>query len=206
MDPSALKRITIRSEDFFLEGLLCLQEGKKGAVLTHPHPLYGGDMHNVVVTSLAQAFETCGFTTLRFNFRGVGKSQGIYSHGKGESQDVLFAIEHLQELGKEELYLAGYSFGAWVNTLAIAPDDAIAQVMVAPPVAAIDFENKGPFPGLSLVVAGQFDEFAPPRMIKQYLPRWNPEAHLVVIDGADHFFFNHAQKIESAVSQHLAGT
>jgi alpha/beta superfamily hydrolase len=90
-----------------LEGLLSLASGDKGVVITHPHPLYGGDMHNNVVDTLARVYRQHGYTTLRFNFRGVGGSQGHYDEGEGEQEDIKAALDYLLGQGKTRLDLAG---------------------------------------------------------------------------------------------------
>ena len=83
-----------------IQGLLQTKAGDKGVVITHPHPLYGGSMHNNVVESLVHAYQQAGYATLRFNFRGVGSSQGKYDHGQGEQEDVKAALYYLAEQGK----------------------------------------------------------------------------------------------------------
>jgi len=196
-------RIHFFSESLPIEGDLHLDEGDRAAVLTHPHPLYGGDMDNHVVTGLTRSLAACGYTTLRFNFRGVGASRGTHDHGKGEQQDVLAAVHYLKDLGKTHILLAGYSFGAWVNARAAASRAALPMIMVAPPVAAMDFDGVGSLPGLLLVVTGAQDPYAPPGVIEELMGRWNPQARLVVIDGTDHFFARGTRHLEEAVMDHL---
>ena len=106
------KPVSLISNAFKLEGLFRSVPGEKATVITHPHPLYGGSMHNNVVESLMRAYLGAGYSTLRFNFRGVGGSQGEYDHGRGEQQDAKSAIRHLSEMGKKVIALAGYSFCA----------------------------------------------------------------------------------------------
>ena len=109
------ERITFLSEEYEIEGLLNQRDEKKGVVVTHPHPLYGGDMNNMVVESIVHVYYMKGYSTLKFNFRGVGRSQGTYDNGLGEQKDVLSALSFLADMGMERIDLAGYSFGAWVN-------------------------------------------------------------------------------------------
>ena len=189
-----------------IEGLLQTKPGDKGVVITHPHPLYGGSMHNNVVESLVQAYQQAGYTTLRFNFRGVGGSQGEYDNGLGEQEDVNAALHYLAEQGKNAVDLAGYSFGAWVNTLTRPPVDvAQRMIMVSPPVAFLDFGPPQSVPQLELVVAGSRDEIAPPELIKTILPNWNSSARLEIIEGADHFYVTYAGELESILTSYLAG-
>ncbi len=98
-----------------LEGLLDAHAGQKAVVVTHPHPLYGGSMHSNVVEAVLRAYAGKGYTTLRFNFRGAGASEGVHEKGIGEQEDVGAALAFLREKGKSAIDLAGYSFGAWVN-------------------------------------------------------------------------------------------
>ena len=189
-----------------IQGLLQIKPGDKGVVITHPHPLYGGSMHNNVVESLVHAYQQAGYATLRFNFRGVGSSQGKYDDGQGEQEDVKAALHYLGEQGKNVVDLAGYSFGAWVNALARPERDTVQRmVMVSPPVAFLDFGPPQAIPQLRLVVAGSRDEIAPPELIKTILPNWNSRARLEIIEGADHFYGAYTEKLESILTDYLAG-
>jgi alpha/beta superfamily hydrolase len=188
-----------------IKGLLQTLSGDKGVVISHPHPLYGGSMHNNVVESLVQAYQQAGYTTLRFNFRGVGGSQGEYDNGQGEQEDVKAAVHYLGERGKNAVDLAGYSFGAWVNALARPEKDTVqGMVMVSPPVAFLDFGSAEPLPQLQLVIAGSRDEIAPPELIKTILPNWSSSARLEIIEGADHFYGGHTGKLESILADYFA--
>ncbi len=189
-----------------IQGLLQTKPGDKGVVITHPHPLYGGSMHNNVVESLVHAYQQAGYATLRFNFRGVGSSQGEYDHGQGEQEDVKAALHYLAEQGKNVVDLAGYSFGVWVNALARPEGDIVHRmVMVSPPVAFLDFGPPQSIPQLRLVVAGSRDDIAPPELIKTILPNWNSSARLEIIEGADHFYGAYTEKLESILTDYLAG-
>jgi alpha/beta superfamily hydrolase len=189
-----------------IQGLLQTKPGDKGVVITHPHPLYGGSMHNNVVESLVRVYQQAGYSTLRFNFRGVGGSQGEYDNGQGEQDDLKAALHYLAEQGKNVVDLAGYSFGAWVNGLTRPPVDAVYRmIMVSPPVAFLDFGPPQSIPQLKLVVAGSRDEIAPPELIQTTLPTWNPGARLEIIEGADHFYGTYTAELESILTNYLAG-
>ena len=191
-------------EDFEIEGLLSRDDSDKGVVISHPHPLYGGDMHNNVVSAIQRAFRNNGYTTLRFNFRGVGDSDGRYAKGIGEQKDVRSALSFLEEMGIENIHLAGYSFGAWVNALATQEIAHLAgMVMVSPPVAAIDFQPIIRLPALKLVITGSRDEFAPGDVIEALLPSWNPDVHFEVVNGADHFYIRHTDRLEEILSSYI---
>ena len=187
-----------------IEGLFRSIPGDKGVVITHPHPLYGGNMYNNVVESLVRIYQLAGYTTLRFNFRSVGSSEGEYDNGIGEQGDVKAALHFLVQRGKKVLDLAGYSFGSWVNALAISAVDTVDRmVMISPPVAFMDFSSVGLTPQIDLVVAGSQDRIAPVKLIDKMLPTWNPRAHLEVIDGADHFYLGYTEKLESVLTAYL---
>ncbi|UCG12419.1 MAG: alpha/beta hydrolase [Deltaproteobacteria bacterium] len=198
------KETRFSSNNLELEGLLNLLPGEKGVVVTHPHPLYGGDMKNAVVESLIRVFLQEGFTTLRFNFRGVGGSQGEYDQGQGEQTDVRSALKYMTQREKREISLVGYSFGAWVNVLAgTAQEEVQKMLMISPPVAFLDFSSVTSIPQLELVIAGDRDQIAPPNLIETMLPVWNPAARLEVIEGADHFYGGYIGRLESIITAHL---
>lgn len=194
------ERITFLSERYEIEGLLNKRDEKKGVVVTHPHPLYGGDMYNMVVESIVHVYHMKGYSTLKFNFRGVGRSQGAYDNGLGEQKDVLSAISFLADMGMERIDLAGYSFGAWVNAHAIQGDGPVEQmIMVSPPVGFMDFNAIGTMNSLKFVVTGNRDDIAPADAIEKMMSAWNPNARFEVIDGADHFYGGYLKQLETVL-------
>jgi len=196
------EKITFQSDTIQIEGLLCVQDGERGAVITHPHPSYGGSMYNKVVEVLTTVYQEKGFSTLRFNFRGVGSSEGDYDQGDGEKEDVRSALHYLHERGKSDLNLAGYSFGAWVNAKIIDSEPLIKRIiMVSPPVAFLEFSPFLQSPKIQVVVAGDRDEIAPAHRIKDLIVRWNPEARFEVIEGADHFYLGTCDALHSVLSR-----
>lgn len=199
------EKVTFQSDGLKIEGLLEKGTGRYGVVITHPHTLFGGDMYNVVVESLAKCYRQKGFTTLRFNFRGAGRSQGQFDDGVGEQADIASAVSFLKETHDiDDVDLAGYSFGAWVNAIACSKGmDINRLIMVAPPVAFIDFKDVDHLPNLFLVVSGSNDEYAPPELIRKLLPAWNSSARMEVIDGGDHFFFSHSSDLEMIMENTL---
>jgi len=198
------EKIEFAADSIVLEGLLQKNSAANGVVITHPHPLYGGNMHNNVVVAISQAYQTLDYTTLRFNFRGVGSSQGSYGDGIGEQEDVGAAIAFLADLGMKQIDLAGYSFGAWVNgCLGCATAGIANMVMVAPPVAFIEFDPIGTIDCLKLIVTGSRDDIAPPEMIRQAYPKWNAQALFEVIDGADHFYGGYEDRLKEILLLNL---
>lgn len=192
------ERVFFTSGDRRIEGMLETASPMRGAVITHPHPLYGGDMGNPVVIAVRRAYRRQGFSTLRFNFRGVGASEGRYDNGDGERRDVVAALAFLADRGVTAVDLAGYSFGAWVN--AGTGVGFQRMVMVSPPVAFISFDPPTPIPALRLIVTGGRDEIAPARMISTYRDRWNPAAAFEVLPDADHFYTGHLKTLEDKIA------
>jgi len=200
----AEERIFIQVEDFSIEGLINESPGKEAVVITHPHPLYGGEMNNNVVLSIINAYHQQGYTTLRINFRGVGQSGGSYADGIGEQEDVRAAISYLSDLGKTAIDLAGYSFGARVNAMGLNSYELVDRlVMVSPPVGFMDFSFLGYNSKIRLVISGENDDIAPPEKIKDLIPTWNPEAEFRVIDGIDHFYSGGTTEVEEIIKNFL---
>ncbi len=197
------EKIIFVSENYKIEGLLDKSNSDNGVVITHPHPLYGGDMYNYVVESIVGIYREKRFTTLRFNFRGVGNSQGRYEEGIGEQADVLSAISYLHDRGIKQVDLAGYSFGAWINAcVSCGHSFGGSMMMVSPPVAFCDFSHITSIDSLRLVVSGSRDDIAPADMIKAMLPQWNKTAELKIIKGADHFFSGYMDEFETELNTH----
>jgi hypothetical protein len=193
---------SIPSKGVQLEGLLSIQEAfpvKGGLIFCHPHPQYGGDMHNAVVaTAVGAAFQE-GFATLRFNFRGVGGSGGDHGEGIGEREDAQAAVNYLISIlntADPFLILGGYSFGAMVSLPIAIEDDRIKGVVaVAPPLEMYDFGFMEGYRRNKLIVAGDQDLFCPaPALEKWYAGLQGPKS-LAIIKGADHFFFRHTRDL-----------
>jgi hypothetical protein len=195
------ERTAFASGRLCIEALLEKTSDTQGVVITHPHPLYGGDMENPVVTAVRRAYRRRGFSTLRFNFRGVGGSEGHFDNGVGERQDVSAALGFLFGVGMKAIDLAGYSFGAWVNAGLSAGFQRM--VMVSPPVAFIHFDPAAPIPSLRLIVTGGRDEIAPARMISTYKAQWNAAAAFEVIPEADHFYSGFLKTLEDTLAAHI---
>ncbi|MDJ0622726.1 MAG: hypothetical protein QNJ17_07160 [Desulfocapsaceae bacterium] len=199
--------VSFSTDGLILEGLLHRMPGAKAAVVTHPHSLYGGDMYNPVVETICRCYAAGGFSTLRFNFRGVGASQGEFENGCGEARDVLAALDFLKDSGIRKIELLGYSFGARVLAgLENLPKEVLSEIYVAPPAGFMDFSDVGFRKDLRLVVVGEQDEIAQPRLIKKLLPTWNSKAELVVIEDGDHFFSSSMKKLTKILTDRLDTT
>jgi len=198
------QNITFHAGDYRIEGHLGKGNTDKGVVITHPHPIYGGDMDNPVVAAIMQAYQQSGFTTLRFNFRGVGGSQGRYADGIGEQEDVRAALSYIVDSGTNYLHLAGYSFGAWVNAHMMCREaDIETMVMVSPPAAFIGFDSIEAIKCLKLIVTGSRDDIAPSDLIQRLKPKWNPNARFEIVEGADHFYSGHIDRLRDVLANNL---
>jgi uncharacterized protein len=206
------EKVFFPSKGVQLEGLLSIQEAfstKRGVIFCHPHPQYGGDMHNLVISTAVDAASQEGFSTLRFNFRGVGRSGGSYSEGVGEREDVKAAIDYLfSSLGHSDspLILLGYSFGAWAALPVGMQDNRIkGMVAIAPPLGLYDFgflegSKKG-----KLLMAGDQDFFCPKALLESWFERLEEPKSLAIIEGADHFFFAHHRQLTEPIRQFFKG-
>ncbi len=170
-----------------LEGLYARGGGGAvGAVISHPHPLMGGDMDNAIVEAMVETFLAAGISTLRFNFRGVGKSTGTFDGGQGEQDDVLAALSFLDEQGIREILPAGYSFGAWVNAGILNRRSLLPALFVSPPVKLFGFDSQMLRGRVGLIVSGDQDPYCPLESIKSVAAAL--DCRLDIIPDADHFF------------------
>jgi alpha/beta superfamily hydrolase len=169
-------------------------------VVCHPHPLEGGTMHNKVVTMLARALRELGLTTVRFNFRGVGLSQGSYDNGRGETLDLLAVAQWAQQAHPErQLWLGGFSFGAWVSLLG-ARDLPVAQLIsIAPPAGRWDFSAVQAPTCPWLVVQGEADEIVAPKAVYDWLEKLGANPILVKMPDTGHFFHRRLMDLRGAI-------
>ena len=198
--------IRLRSDDLMLEGRLALPArngASPGAVICHPHPMYGGSMDNNVVEAIIAALWRRGYATLRFNFRGVGASEGEYDGGEGEAADARAAVEFLAAqpgIDRGAIALSGYSFGAAVALRVGLADSRVARVIaVALPVAAMDSGIKMAATKPVLLISGDRDTYSPIPALEQALQKLGSVATLKVIAGADHFFGGYEPALAGAI-------
>jgi uncharacterized protein len=188
--------VSIPGPGISLEGRLLAGAAPGGAVITHPHPLFGGDMANHVVMTAARALAARGMAALRFNFRGVGRSTGVYGGGVEEVADVAAALEFLKSRTPGPYYVIGYSFGAAVAGRALIQGlSADGAIFVAPPIAFMDLSFLPKVPGLRLIVAGDRDELCPLPSLRALMAERQPlpgetATEVRVIGSADHFFMD----------------
>ncbi len=198
------KSVVIACGDIRLEGLLKKNSSGKGVVVTHPHPFYGGDMDNPVVEEIARSFFEKGFTTLRFNFRGTGKSSGMFEDGLGEQNDVRAALAYLKATGVFIIYLAGYSFGARINASVVSSGcDLQDHIMVSPPLGFMSFDEVLSMPWTGLIVTGANDDVAPRGMVNSAIQRWQINPQFEVIEECDHFYTGCLNKLNRVLSDYL---
>ena len=197
------KKIKICCGKIELDGLFQYTSNEKIAIITHPHPLYGGNMENSVVELLQEELAKKGYSTLRFNFRQVKME------GKGNDEDSIkdlkAAICFLNEQGlNKSLLLAGYSYGSWINTLTVSKGLKISDsIMISPPIAFLDYKDIKALPSPGLVVTGTNDEIAPPALVKKSVAEWNLKLKLEIIKGCDHFYGGYADKLQEIISTYL---
>jgi uncharacterized protein len=202
--------VTFASDGLILEGLLARPAGAAdtpGAVVCHPHPLYGGSMHNNVVDTILEALWPLGYATLRFNFRGVGRSEGEHDGGPGEAADALSALKFLLAqpgVRSDRAIMAGYSFGAMVALRSGIEAAEVAQIVaVALPVATGDFSSLAPAPKPVLLISGDSDSYSPVRKLAELKSRLGGAARFEVIEGADHFFGGYEPALAAAITSAL---
>lgn len=178
------------------------------AVIAHPHPLFGGTLDNKVVQTLARAFVQCGYTAVRFNFRGVGASGGVHDEGRGELQDLLAVVQQLAPAGPQPtpLALAGFSFGAFVTSHALAqlwPERVIDKVVLVGTAASRFTVAPVPPPAhlRTLVVHGEHDDTVPLSAVMDWArPQVLP---VTVVPGGGHFFHGQLPLLKNLVVRHL---
>jgi len=196
-------RLTFRSGSLRLEGLAAVPpNATRAVVLCHPHPEYGGSMDDAVVTAVGQRLRAAGIATLRFNFRGVGGSEGEHGGGVAEVDDVRAALDCLAaEVPGTRLALAGYSFGAAVAVRAAASDPRAERlVAIALPAAMLEPNFLAECRTPTLFVHGDRDQLSPPAQLDALLARCPADTQVVRIPGADHFLYGAADRVgESAV-------
>ena len=181
-----------------LEGRYHPQPGKPDApiaIVLHPHPQFGGTMNNRVVYNLHYAFHKMGFTVMRFNFRGVGRSQGEFDQGVGELSDAASALDYLQAMNpnSKHCWVAGFSFGAWIGMqLLMRRPEITGFISVSPPANMYDFSFLAPCPNSGLIINGTADRVAPPKDTNTLVAKLREQKGITIsheeIDGADHFF------------------
>src|SRR5260221_4094362 len=180
------------------------------AIIWHPHPQFGGTMNNPVVYNLYYAFAHRGFSVLRFNFRGVGRSQGSFNHGQGELSDAAAALDWAQAANPEAraCWIAGFSFGAWIGMqLLMRRPEVEGFLSIAAPASLYDFSFLAPCPSSGLIVHGEKDAVVPPKDVNTLVEKLKTQQGIVIdqqiIPGANHFFDGKLQPLMETVTGYL---
>lgn len=207
-----MPEVIINGPDGRLEGRY--QAGKEAnapiALILHPHPQHGGTMNNKVVYNLYHSFARQGFAVLRFNFRGVGRSQGSFDRGEGELSDAASALDWLQSVNAnaQGCWIAGFSFGAWIGMqLLMRRPEIEGFVSVAPPANIYDFSFLAPCPASGLVVQGSADDLVPEPSVRKLVDKLSNQKDIEIaytlIEGANHFFGNEMEQLTSAIGDYV---
>ncbi|MDW8480231.1 MAG: alpha/beta fold hydrolase [Xanthomonadales bacterium] len=170
------------------------------ALICHPHPLHGGSMHNKVVTMLERSLRECGLATVRFNFRGVGRSEGSFDEGRGETQDAIAVAEWLRRRRPEDqLWLGGFSFGAFVAARAAQTLPVACLVTVAPPVESWDFAGLARPECPWIVIQGAEDDVVSAEAVRRFVAGLDPPPVYVEIPATGHFFHRRLMDLRGAL-------
>ncbi|MEE8393739.1 MAG: alpha/beta hydrolase [Rhodospirillales bacterium] len=180
------------------------------ALLLHPHPQHGGTMNNKVVYSLYQIFVRRGFSTLRFNFRGVGRSQGQFDSGPGEMSDAASALDWMQvhNANAPACWIGGFSFGAWIGMqLMMRRPEISGFISVSPPASSHDFSFLAPCPSSGMILHGDKDQLVPIASVDKLAQKVSSQKNITidyrVIKGGDHFFNDHMDELNKHFDSYL---
>lgn len=174
------------------------------AIICHPHPLFGGTMNNKVVTTLARAFQDMGLRTVRFNFRGVGKTAGTFDNGNGETDDTRVIVEWVkQQFPQDAIWMAGFSFGSFVAAKTASIIHAAQLISIAPPVMRFPFADLPPMTCPWLIVQGETDDVVVPDEVYHFVENTRPKPTLIRMPGVGHFFHGKLLELRENIVQTL---
>lgn len=183
------------------------------ALILHPHPEHGGTMNNKVTYALYRSFSDRGFNTIRFNFRGVGRSEGTFDQGEGELSDAATVLDWFQSQNPESssYWVAGFSFGAWIGMqLLMRRPELNGYISVSPPANLYDFSFLAPCPVSGLMIQGERDEVVPKDSVFKLAERLQQQKGITVdyrvVPGADHFFTNKLGLVMGHINDYLDKT
>ena len=180
------------------------------ALLLHPSPEHGGTMNNKITYSMFQMMKQRGFSVLRFNFRGVGKSQGVFDRGEGELSDAASALDWMQDLNPNAPYVwvGGFSFGAWIGMqLLMRRPEIEGFISVAPPANLYDFSFLAPCPSSGLIIHGEKDDVVPHEPVGKLVEKLHAQKGIEIdhrtVAGANHFFHNKVDDLMVHIHDHM---
>lgn len=207
-----MPEVIFAGPDGRLEGRFT-QNKKKGApiaMILHPLPQLGGNMNNPIAYQLYQEFLDREFSVLRFNFRGVGRSQGTFDNGIGELSDAASALDWVQSLCPDarQCWIAGYSFGAWIGMqLLMRRPEISGFISISPPANLYDFTFLAPCPASGLIIQGDADRVVPIEDVDKLIERLNAQKGITItykiFEQANHFFENDMDKLKDEVAAYL---
>ena len=184
--------------------------GSPIAILLHPHPTFGGTMNNPIVHAMYQMFQSRGFSVLRFNFRGVGRSQGVFENGAGELSDAASALDWLQSFNREAkiCWIAGVSFGAWISMqLLMRRPEISGFISVAPLAKHYDFSFLAPCPSSGIIIQGENDTIVPITSVDRLVDKLKLQKDITidynVVKNAGHFFQNEQDDLKALVEDYI---
>ena len=204
--------VSFKAKGLNFEGVVAQPDGELGSlpgiVICHPHPLFGGNMDNNVVLAVAHSLVEQGFTTLRFNFRGVGNSGGVHSKGELESQEVLAALDLMRSwpgVNGRKIGLAGYSFGASVVLgNASLHKKAVAFALISPPLRALENTPLKKSKRPTLIISGDQDKLVQFEQLQAALDAFSHQPSCQIVPGADHMWAGYEKELVPPVARHFA--
>ena len=189
------------------------QQGAPVAVVLHPHPLYGGTMNNKIVYNIYQSFAQNGFSVLRFNFRGVGRSLGKFDDGVGELSDAATALDWVQNQNPEasSCWIGGFSFGSWIALqLLMRRPEIEGFLAISPPAGMYDFSFLSPCPAPGLIVQGNSDDIVKEADVTKMADKLKAQKYASieyeVFEGADHYFRNSLDQLGETMTGYIGNT
>ena len=207
-----MPEVIINGPEGRLEGRFMPAEDKTApiALILHPEPDKGGNMNNRVSFALYRKFQHYGFSVLRFNFRGVGRSQGQFNHGEGELADAATALDWVQAQcpNAQNCWVAGFSFGAWIGMqLMMRRPEIINFIAVTPPAGEQDFSFLAPCPASGMIIHGEADSMVPPEAVRRMVDKMPRQRGITLdlrfIPDANHFFTSHLDQLMDETDDYL---
>ena len=207
-----MPEVIFNGSDGRLEGRYVHGEGPTPplAMILHPHPMHGGTMNNRIVYSLFHMFSRRGYSVLRFNFRGVGRSQGVFDHGQGELRDAAAALDWMQQHNPNSsgCWVAGFSFGAWIGMQLLMRRPEIEGFMsIAPQPNIYDFSFLAPCPSSGLIINGDSDKVAPEKDVIGLVDKLKTQKGILIthktVPGANHFFNGQVETLMAECEDYL---
>jgi len=207
-----MPEVIFNGSDGRLEGRYVHGEGPTPplAIILHPHPQYGGTMNNRLVYGMFHMFVRRGFSVLRFNFRGVGRSQGMFDQGHGELRDTAAALDWMQQHNPNSniAWVGGFSFGAWIAMQLLMRRPEIQGFLCAGlPANMYDFSFLAPCPSSGLIIHGERDMVTPTEAVEKLVTKLSQQRGITIdfhqVEGADHFFSKHYDEFEEVIEAYL---